>query len=226
MSVQIQKRLFNVHEYHRMGEVGILNEDDRLQLLEGVIIGETEAGYYTQTFTVEQYERMVETGILTEDDRVELIGGEILEMSPTGSHHAACVKRLNTLLAARVGAAALISVQDPVVLDDLSEPQPDVALLKPRPDFYKLGHPHVPDVLLVVEVADSSIQRDRLVKLPLYARSGVAEVWLIDLNADRVEVYTQPVGGEYQHIRHAERGETVNSENVPGLALEVNAVLG
>ncbi len=177
-------------------------------------------------FTVEQYERMVETGILTEDDRVELIGGEILEMSPTGSRHAACVKRLNALLAARVGTSAILSVQDPVVLDDLSEPEPDVVLLTPRPDFYEQGHPQASDVLLLIEVSDTTLKFDRQVKMPLYARAGVGEFWIVNLQDDEIEIHARPSGGAYQLVRRAVRGETVNSENVAGLALEVDAVLG
>ena len=177
-------------------------------------------------FNVQEYERMVETGILSEDDRVELIGGEILEMSPIGSRHAACVKRLNKLLAARVGASAILSVQDPVVLDDLSEPEPDVVLLRPSPDFYEQGHPRPSDVLLLIEVSDTTLKFDRQIKMPLYARAGIEELWVVNLQDDEVEVYAQPSGGAYQLFRRVGRGETVNSENVPGLALEVDAVLG
>ena len=177
-------------------------------------------------FCVHEYERMVEAGILTEDDRVELIGGEILEMSPTGSRHAACVKRLITLLPARVGASAILSVQDPVVLDDLSEPEPDVVLLRPRPDFYEHGHPRASDVLLLIEVSDTTLKYDRQIKVPLYARAGVVEYWIINLQDDTIEIHARPSGDAYEFVRRVGRGETVNSENVSGLALEVNAVLG
>jgi Uma2 family endonuclease len=177
-------------------------------------------------FNVEEYERMVEAGILTENDRVELIEGEIVEMSPIGSRHAACVKRLNTVLAALVGVSGIISIQDPVVLDDLSEPEPDVVLLRPRPDFYEHGHPRASDVLLLIEVSDTTLKYDRQVKMPLYARAGVEEFWVVNLQDEEVEVYTRPSGGAYQSVRRVGRGETVNSENVAGLALEVDAVLG
>lgn len=177
-------------------------------------------------FNVEEYERMVEAGILTEDDRVELIEGEIVEMSPIGSRHAACVKRLITLLAARVGASAILSVQDPVVLDDLSEPEPDVVLLRPRPDFYEHGHPRASDVLLLIEVSDTTLKYDRQIKMPLYARAGVREYWVINLQGDEIEIHAHPSGDAYQLVKRAGRGETVNSENVPGLALEVDSVLG
>jgi len=177
-------------------------------------------------FCVHEYERMIEAGILTEDDRVELIGGEILEMSPIGSRHAACVKRLIKLLAARVGASVIISIQDPVVLDDLSEPQPDAALLRPRPDFYEQEHPRPSDVLLLIEVSDTTLKFDRQIKAPLYARAGIEELWLVNLQDDEVEIYASPSGGAYQLVRNVGRGETINSENVSGLTLEVDAVLG
>ena len=226
MSVQIQKRLFNVHEYHRMGEVGIFHPDDRLQLLEGVIIGETEAGYYTKTFTVEQYERMVEVGILAEDDRVELIEGEIVEMSPIGSSHAACVNCLTTLLVQKLGRSAIVSVQNPVRLGKRSQPQPDFALLKWRNDFYRQSLPKPGDVLLLIEVSDTTLAFDKQVKAPLYARAGIEELRVVNLQDEEIEVHTRPSGGAYQLVTRLGRGETVNSDNVPGLALEVDAVLG
>jgi len=117
-------------------------------------------------FTVEEYHRMGQAGILSEDDRVELIEGEIVEMAPVGSRHAACVKRLNALLSRRAGGRALVSVQDPIRLGEHSEPQPDLALLKPREDFYAAAHPGPEDVLLVIEVAETSLEYDREVKLP------------------------------------------------------------
>ncbi|HYY41710.1 MAG TPA: Uma2 family endonuclease, partial [Pyrinomonadaceae bacterium] len=115
-------------------------------------------------FNVSEYYRMAEAGILTEADRVELINGEIIKMSPIGSLHAACVKGLNQLLHRQMGDAALIGVQDPIRLNDFSEPEPDITLLRPRPDRYAQAHPTSPDVLLVVEVADTTVLYDRNVK--------------------------------------------------------------
>lgn len=118
-------------------------------------------------FTVGEYNRMAETGILTEHDRVELIQGEIVEMSPIGSRHAACVNRLTTVLSRQGGAGAIVSVQNPIVVDDYSEPEPDVALLRARADFYETRHPEPEDVLLVIEVAETSVETERGVKVPL-----------------------------------------------------------
>src|SRR5438309_8182250 len=121
--------------------------------------------YQKHYFNVDEYYRMAEAGLLSEDDRVELIEGEIIEMSPIGSTHGGTVKRSSTFLNRKLGDAVIVSVQDPVRLNGFSEPQPDIALLKPRKDFYSNSHPTPEDVLLVIEVADTSLQYDRAVKL-------------------------------------------------------------
>lgn len=177
-------------------------------------------------FNVDEYYRMIDAGILSEDDRVELIEGEVIKMSPIGKFHAACVKRLNELFVFLVGRTATISVQDPIRLNDFSEPQPDIALLKRRDDFYSSGHPTPEDVLLVVEVADSSVQYDRTIKMPLYARSGIPEVWLVDVARDLVEVYARPVNGRYQDFREVRRGETLTLSSLPNLVISVDDILG
>jgi len=177
-------------------------------------------------FSVDDYYRMAEAGILSEDDRVELIEGEVIKMSPIGKFHAACVKRINAILNRLVGKSAIVSVQDPIRLDDFSEPQPDIAVLKPRDDFYSSGHPKPDDVLLVVEVADSSVQFDRMIKMPLYARAGIPEVWMVDIGRDLVEVYAHPVNGRYQDFREAKRGETLTSSSLPTLVITVDEILG
>jgi Uma2 family endonuclease len=177
-------------------------------------------------FTVDDYMRMLEAGILAEDDRIELIEGEIIEMSPIGDAHAACVIRLTMLFTRLVGLSALVSVQNPIRLGNYSEPQPDLALLKPRGDFYAQGKPTPADVLLVVEVADSSVQFDRNVKVPLYARALIPAVWLVDLNAGVIEIYSQPTGGTYQAVRTARRGDSLTIDSLPGLAIPVDDILG
>src|SRR2546426_2118990 len=132
-------------------------------------------------FTVDEYHRMAEAGIFSEDESVELLEGEIVEMTPISSRHAACVNKLTRLFTRELGERVVVSVQNPVALTETSEPQPDLALLRPRADFYAAGHPGPEDVLLMVEVADTSATSDRAVKVPLYARAGIEEVWLIDL---------------------------------------------
>jgi len=177
-------------------------------------------------FTVEEYHQMAQAGILSEDDRVELIEGEIVEMTPISSRHAACVKRLNRLFSQRVGERALVGVQDPIRLSEHSEPQPDLALLRPRPDFYTATHPGPQDVLLVVEVAETSADYDREVKLPLYARSEITEAWLVDLEAGVVEIQHKPSSQGYKEVRKYQRGERLASQAVPDLELTVDEVLG
>lgn len=177
-------------------------------------------------FTVHEYYRMAEVGILSEDDRVELIEGKVITMSPIGSRHAACVKRLNSLLSREVGQSALISVQDPIRLDDYSEPVPDVALLRSRDDYYAKEHPAPADVLLIVEVSDTSEEYDRNVKVPLYARAGILEVWLINLLKNFIQIYTQPESGKYKSVRKVKSGEIITVQSIPNLTIAVDAILG
>jgi Uma2 family endonuclease len=169
---------------------------------------------------------MAEAGILTEDDRVELIEGEIVEMSPIGSRHAACVNRLNMLLGGQAGQDLIISVQNPIVVDDYSEPEPDVAVLRMRDDYYSQELPKASDVLLVIEVADTSVEIDRGVKIPLYARAGVPLAVLVDLQRELLEVHAEPVSGKYQSVRTYRRGDSVELEASKRLSLSVDAVLG
>jgi Uma2 family endonuclease len=177
-------------------------------------------------FTVDEYYRMYEAGIFSQDDRVELIDGEIVEMSPIGSNHAACVLRLNALLNRLIGARAFVSVQSPVRLGKRTEPEPDIALLAPRDDYYASGHPEPADLLLIIEVADTSLSYDLDMKAPRYARAGIAEYWLVDLPGEAIEVYSEPGKSRYQQATRFERGETIASQTLPGLTLDVNAILG
>lgn len=177
-------------------------------------------------FNVDQYYRMAQSGILAEDDRVELIEGEIIKISPIGVRHASCVNRLNTLFAEMLGRKAIVSVQNPLLLSTYSEPQPDLCLLRPKADFYANEHPSPSDVFLVVEVADTSIGYDRDEKIPLYARAGIAEVWLIDLTQDTVTLYAEPIRGQYRQTREANRGGAVASTIFSDLILDVDTILG
>ncbi|MBC7104848.1 MAG: Uma2 family endonuclease [Firmicutes bacterium] len=177
-------------------------------------------------FTVEDYRRMGEAGILSEDDRVELIEGEIVEMTPVGSRHAGCVDRLVRLFFRTVGDRAQVRVQSPVRLGEHSEPQPDLALLVPRADFYAASHPGPQDVLLVVEVVETSAPYDREVKVPLYARAGIPEVWLADLAEGCVEVHRSPAGGGYAEVLRLRRGERLAPAAFPDAVVAVEDVLG
>lgn len=181
---------------------------------------------WEKRFSVSEYYRMAEVGILGRDERVELVEGVIVEMSAMGSRHAACVDQLNRHLNSLVGGEMLVRVQSPVRLDDASEPEPDLALLKPREDFYSTEHPGPGDVLLVIEVSETSAEYDVEVKLPLYARAGIPETWLVDLTTDTVEAHSRPASGGYRQTLRAKRGETLKSEAVSGLELSAEGVLG
>ncbi len=149
-------------------------------------------------FSVQDYHRMLESGILHEDDRVELIDGAVREMSPINSWHASTVKRLLHLLVNRLQKKALVSVQDPIVLDDYTEPQPDLILLKWRDDYYAEQLPNAEDALVIIEVADTTLHYDRQEKLPRYAAAGIPEVWIVDAGSEAVEQYVDPQGSEYR----------------------------
>ena len=177
-------------------------------------------------FNVTEYYQMAKAGVLKPDDRVELIEGEIIKMSPIGSPHAACVSRLVRLLPKRIGETAILSVQNPVRLSDFSEPVPDVSLLRPRKDYYAARHPLPADVLLIIEVADTTLLTDRNIKVPLYARSGIPEIWLANLPKEMIEVYADLHNGKYRKCRKFKRSEVVESPGVQGLSLKVNEILG
>ncbi len=168
---------------------------------------------------------MGESGILHEDDRVELVAGEIVEMTPIGSRHAASVKRLNHLLSERSTGRAILGVQDPLGLSDRDEPQPDVVLLRPRDDFYAGGHPRPEDVLLVIEVADSSLSYDLGVKVPLYAARGIPEVWIVDVGGERLHIFREPTGDSYRRHRELGRGDSVGPLELSMDELEVADIL-
>ncbi len=148
--------------------------------------------------TVNDYYRMAEAGILGEDERIELIDGEIIDMAPIGAEHTSIVNRLTRHFANCVGDRAIVSVQNPVRLDDGNEPQPDIALLRYRDDFYRNAHPGPEDVILIIEVADTSLRYDRDVKLPLYARHGIPEIWIMDMADKRLEIDRNPDGETYR----------------------------
>lgn len=140
---------------------------------------------------------MGEAGVLAPDARIELIDGEMIDMPPIAPSHSGRTKRLTLLLIEAIGRRAVVSTQDPILLGDLSAPQPDIAVLEPREDFYTDAHPEARDVLLVIEIADSSLRYDRERKLPLYARFGIPEAWLIDIPGRAIWVHRAPQNGAY-----------------------------
>ncbi len=179
-----------------------------------------------RALTVAEYHRMGEVGILTEGDRVELIEGELVAMAPIGSEHSGTVNALTRLLVEIVGDWGVVAVQNPVQLDDLTEPEPEFAVLKPRPDYYRRATPRADDVLLLIEVADFSLAYDRAVKRSLYARHGIPEFWIVNLTAGEVEVCRTPTGDNYASVLHVGREAILEFVLLPGAAIPVATLLG
>ena len=175
-------------------------------------------------FTVKQFHQIAESGILSENERVELIRGEMIDMSPIGTRHSGCVLFLSNLLILLLGGRALINVQNPVELDETSEPKPDIALLKPRPDFYRNSHPQPEDIFLLIEVADTTVKYDREVKIPLYAEANIPEVWLLDVNQEVVEVYRNPLQGVYQDVQKLVKNQILSILAFPDVHINVTEV--
>ncbi len=173
-------------------------------------------------FTREDYHAMAEVGIFGEDDHVELIAGEIITQMPIGTAHSSMVNRLNRCLARHAGERVIVSVQNPVALNDFSEPQPDVTLLRPRSDYYADSHPAPEDVMLLIEVADTSLAFDREEKIPLYAEAGIAEVWLVDLTDKSLTVFRSLTRGAYAEVPRHLSGARIAIPNVPDASLALS----
>lgn len=176
-------------------------------------------------FTVEDYYRMAESGILREDDRVELIDGEIIEMPPIGPGHAGTVEELGDLIRSRLPTTARVRTQNPVRLGLRSEPEPDLAVVTRREGYYRQEHPTPADVLLLIEVADSSLEYDRQTKAPMYAHAGIPELWIINLMDRVIEVYREPSAAGYQQVQISRPGDLLAPLAFPDLRIAVNDVL-
>lgn len=178
-----------------------------------------------RALTVAEYHRMGEVGILHEDDRVELIEGELVAMTAIGSNHSGTINTLTRALVMAVGDRGVVAVQNPVQLDDLSEPQPDFSILRPRADDYRRATPRPDDVLLIIEVADSSLAYDRAIKRALYARHGIPEFWIVNLQGNSMEVCRTPAGEAYTDISLVERDGTLEPALLPGAAIPAAMLL-
>lgn len=177
-------------------------------------------------FTVDEYHRMRDAGVFADDDRVELLDGEILLMSPIGPLHASIVRRLNTMINHALLNQWIVSVQDPIQLSDLSEPQPDIAVLQYRSDYYGASHPQPRDVALLIEVSDTSLEYDRENKLPRYAESGIPEVWIVDAEHRQVEQYVHPANSAYRTKQTWLHGQRITSSTIALLSFDVDDILG
>jgi Uma2 family endonuclease len=176
-------------------------------------------------FNVREYYRMAETGVLKPDARVELLDGEIIDMSPIGPFHGGVVTYLNEIFTATRQGRWVTAVQNPMHLGDDSEPQPDLLLLKPSPDFYRKRHPQPEDVYLLIEVADTSLATDRGDKLPAYGRAGIAEVWIVNLIEAAIEVYRGPHFTGYGQRSVLRPGEQATPQAFPDMAVDVAELL-
>jgi len=176
-------------------------------------------------FSVDDYEQMIDFGILTENDRLELIRGEVYKKMPIGDRHCSSINRVTRLMVRRTGDRAIVSIQNPVRFPD-SEPEPDLSLLRPRGDFYESGKPRPADVLLLIEISDTTIDFDRDVKRQLYAEAGISEYWILNLNDDTLEVHRQPQpDGTYRDVQILHRGQQIEVQALPGVVLTVDEML-
>ena len=176
-------------------------------------------------FNVEEYYRMAETGVLKPDARVELLNGEVNDMSPVGPFHGSITKYLNLLFTGAARGRWITQIQDPVHLDDHSEPEPDLALLKPSPDFYRKRHPQPADVFLLIEVSDTTLDRDQDAKIPAYGRAGIPEVWIVNLVDLTVEIYREPHFTGYSSKTVLRAGDQAKPQAFPDVAVDVAELL-
>lgn len=218
------RRLFKADEFYRMAEIGILPE--RGVELIGGDVRELNGRGTPRRWTYRDYVQMGEAGILSEDERTELIAGEILCMTPVGHRHVYIVDLLTENLGEWSRGRALLRVQSPLKFNDLEAPQPDLCLLRLHEDRYRSREAGPWDALLVVEISDSSIQHDRDVKGPMYARAAIPEFWLVDVNRSVVIVHQKPAGGEYTDVREYGPGETWHSPALDGREIRTEDVLG
>jgi Uma2 family endonuclease len=174
--------------------------------------------------TVEQYYKMAEVGILKEDQRTELIEGEIIEMSAIGTKHAICVSNLSEILTLRTIQIAHVRQQNPVHLSDRSEPQPDIALVKRPSSLYVDCHPKAADIFLLIEVSDSTLKYDREIKIPLYAKAGIPEVWIANIEEQVFEVYKSPNQDHYEQVKLYGKGELIPMSMFADIAIAVDEI--
>lgn len=191
-----------------------------------VAITEKRSAIVPKRFTVEEFHKMTEAGILPEESGWEIIDGYLINKMSIGSKHASVVKKLNRRLTLMCEDQAIISVQDPIYIDQYNQPEPDIALLRSREDFYEKSHPRPADVLLLIEVSNSTVETDREIKRMLYAEAGIEEFWLVNLKENTVECYSSPKNGSYRLAQIFEAGEAVESKKIANLVLQVEEILG
>jgi Uma2 family endonuclease len=177
-------------------------------------------------FKVDDYYKMIELGMLKDYEKAEIIEGELIQKMPIGNRHAACVEKLNEILRDELGKSVSLRSQQPIKFDDFNEPETDLAILKRREDFYIQAKPTPKDILILIEVSDSTLKYDRDVKLALYAEAEIPEVWIVNLVNDIIEIHQKPNVGIYQLAKIFKRGETLTSEVLPDLSIAADEILG
>ena len=214
---------FNVREYYGMLKIGVLQEDASVELLDGNVFDRSDGTLHK--FSVKDYYRMAETRVLPPGARVELLDGKIIDMSPTGPLHGGVVNRLDRFFQQYAQNRWLVTVQNPIHLQDNSEPQPDLMLLKPAADDYDSRHARPEDVFLLIEVSDSMLENDREVKLPIYGRAGIEEFWIVNLVEGTLEVYREPQFDGYGSTQILHEGESAAPAQFPDAVIEVSKLL-
>ncbi len=221
-------RLFDVDEYFAMRDAGIFAENEYLELIGGEILflHPEVGGPERRPFTNAEYHALAEIGVLAPDEKVQLVAGDVIVMSPVGNRHAACVTFISDeFYILRQTERACIRTQNPLVMPDNSEPEPDAMLLAWREDKYAFRAPRPEDVLLLVEVSLSTLRYDRYVKLSLYAAAGVPEVWIANLQDDWIDSHTEPTADGYRVTRRYGLGDTIAPRAFPDLAIPVERII-
>lgn len=248
METWLPRHRFDVDQYHCMKEFGILEPDARVELIEGQVLDKTDriadedptmhrreskamsampdSWIPFHRFSVDEFYRMAEVGVLAPDARVELIEGEVIDMASMGSWHCGTTDWLTQMFCMTLHQHVNVRIQGAVQLSKLSEPEPDVALLKRREDFYRHAHPGAPETLLIVEVSDSSLRTDQMVKIPLFAHFGVPEVWIVDGVHERLHVYRSPRDGDYTEVSSTDKPGVVTLAALPDVAVDLSDLFG
>ena len=240
MESWLPRHRFSVEDLERLYEFGVLGPDDRVELLEGQIVNskgltpreskalEVEPDCCTpfRRFSTADYYRMWEIGLFAPDARVELIEGEIIDMAPIGSAHCGAVGWLNEMLRHTLRNRVIVWPQNVIKLSELSHPQPDIALLERREDFYRSAHPGPSETFLIIEVSDSSLRMDQMVKVPLFAHFEVPEMWIVDLVHERLQVYRSPRNGEYTEVSSIEKPGVTALSALPGVTVDLSDLFG
>ena len=240
MESWLPRHRFTEDDLECLYEFGVLGPDDRVELIEGRLInskGATgresramdavpDSWTPSRRFRTLEYYRMWEIGLFASETRVELIEGEIIDRAPIGSPHCGTVGWLNEVLCATLRGHAMVRAQGPIKLSDFSHPQPDIALLERRKDFYRGAHPGPPETFLIIEVSESSLRMDQMVKVPLYAHFEIPELWIVDLVHERLHMYRAPRDGEYTDVTSVEKLGVTAVSALPGVSVDLSDLFG